>query len=179
MKKGLLLLCLSLQFSCSQKVVSFINDRANFKKYVSYQLVNVKINKRKMAPEATQLLGTIESQIEYQMEGVRSYTPSSVGPDLILRYELVSSTNSNTTTNQSFLGPPTLSTRIIYESVILLELLDNRKLVWQGSFDLTQNSKEDRNHKAIKKAIDLIFTTYPYRAGRSDPDPSLTNMSKK
>ena len=183
MKKGLLLRgplpLLIFLTACTPKVVHYLDEQANYKSFESYELVNVKIGKRKIDPDATELLGTIESRIQYHMQDQRGYATSNVSPDLTLRYELVSNTRADNRANNSIFSAPTVNLRVIYQSVVLLELLKGKKLIWQGSYDLTQTKKEARNQKSINKAIDLIFTTYPYRAGSSNKDTSLTNTKKK
>lgn len=180
MKNGTLLLILFLLASCSPKVITFTNPKARFGNFESYRIVNAKIGKRKLAPQATELLGIIESQIKLEMEQRRNYATSNISPDLILRYELVSNTRTERNNDTSiFALYGANNTNIIYQSVILIELLNNNKLVWQGSFDLNQSRREARNETAVKKAISRIFTTYPYKAGSATPDPSLTIKEKK
>jgi len=179
MKHLLFLLFVSTLISCNPKVVTYTNPKARFQNFSSYQIVNVKIGKRKLPPEATELLGFIESQIKLEMEERRNYAPSNIDPDLVLRYELVSNTRTERNTNNSIFYSPSFSSNVIYESVILIELLNNKRLVWQGSYDLTQSRRETKNENAVKKAIGFIFTTYPYLAGKAVPDPTLTTKKKK
>lgn len=180
MKHVLVILILTALISCNPKVVSYINSKARFQNFSSYQLVNVKIGKRNLPPEATELLGSIESEIKVEMEQRRNYVTSNIDPDLILRYELVSNTRTErSTNNNSVFNTPSFNSNVVYESVILIELLNNKKLVWQGSYDLTQSRRETRNENAVKKAIGLIFTTYPYTAGKAVSDPALTTKKKK
>ncbi len=169
-----------LFLSCSQNVVTYTNSKAKFQNFSSYQIVNVKIGKRKLPAAATELLGTIESQIRIEMEERRNYVSSNVKPDLILRYELASNTRTGSNTrNNALLQGPSFGSNVIYESVILIELLENKRLIWQGSYDLNQSRREARNENTINKAISLIFTTYPYKAGIAEPDLSLTSKKKK
>ena len=180
MKNRLFILIISFLISCSPNVVTFTNPKARFQNFSSYRIVNVKIGKRKLPPEATELLGDIESRIKMEMEERRNYVSSNIDPDLILRYELVSNTRTDqSNTRNSIFFDPSFNTRVVYESVILIELLENKRLVWQGSYDLTQSRREARNENTINKAISLIFTTYPYKAGEARPDPTLTSKKKK
>ncbi len=180
MKNGLLIFTTALLLSCSPKVVTYTNSKARFQNFSSYQMVNVKIGKRKLPAEATELLGIIESRIRMEMEEKRNYVSSNIDPDLILRYELASNTRTERdNTNNSVFYAPSLNSRVIYESVILIELLENKRLIWQGSYDLNQSRREARNETTVNKAISLIFTTYPYKAGEAKPDPSLTSKKKK
>ncbi len=181
MKYRLLLLMFVALTACNPRVITFLNPKATFENFQNYHLVNVKISKRKLPPEASQLLGVLEAHIKYQMETQRGYRPSNSNPDLVLRYELVSSARTDTETNPVAYNqfPMATGNRVVYESVILLELYHNKALVWQGSYDLTHSRKKDRNESTIKKVIDFIFTTYPYRAGNGQPDSSLTVKKKK
>ena len=170
---------------CSPKVVKYINPSAKYETFESYDIVNVKIDKRNLSASSNQLLDVIESQIKNQMEERRRYVASKVAPDLILRYELVSSASSNTnnsnstSNNRSVLNSfPTINTRVISESVVLLELLNKGKLIWQGSYDLNQSKRITKNEDIFRNAINRIFTTYPYKAGQSEPDLSLTEINK-
>ncbi|MEP1095225.1 MAG: DUF4136 domain-containing protein [Cyclobacteriaceae bacterium] len=179
MKHLLLLFLVTILISCNPKVITYTNPKARFQNFSSYQIVNVKIGKRKLPPEATELLGFIESQIKLEMEERRSYALSNIDPDLVLRYELVSNARTDRNNNNSIFYSPSFSSNVIYESVILIELLSNKRLVWQGSYDLTQSKRESKNENAVKKAIGFIFTTYPYMAGKAVPDPTLTTKKKK
>lgn len=157
----------------------FLNPKAQFASFESYSLVNVKINRRQLDPGTTKFLAELESYIKEEMETRRGYQVSNIDPDLILRYELVSNTRNVNNNRQSIYDlRPVINTATVYESVILLELLHKKKLVWQGSYDLTQSRKASRNEKEIKKAIVSIFTTYPYQAGKAAPNPTLTSQKK-
>ena len=117
------LLLIVIFSSCNKRVVSYLNSKSQFENFASYQLVNVKINKRNLSPEATALLGTVESFIKAEMEDRRGYVFSNVNPDLILRYELVSNSRTESTNNtNTFLVAPSFRTSVVYESVILVEL---------------------------------------------------------
>lgn len=177
-----------LSIGCSPKIVGYINPDAAYGSFESYQLVNVKIDKRHLDVNSTQLLGALASQIKYQMEEKRSYLLSNISPDLILRYELVS--NAKTPNNTNTYSNPGMTRRsafnsytnptphITQESVVLLELLSKGKLIWQGSYDLTQNRKKSENEDIFKMAINRIFTTYPYKAGESHAHTTLTELEK-
>jgi hypothetical protein len=180
MKMSLILMSLLLFVSCSSKVITYTNPKAKFSNFSSYQIVNAKIGKRQLPPDATELLGIVESQIKMEMEEKRNYEISNISPDLILRYELVSNTRTESNNDNSIYSVySSANTRIIYQSVILLELMNNNKLIWQGSYNLNQSKREKKNETAVEKAISLIFTTYPYKAGSGSPDTSLTIKNKK
>ncbi len=175
------LLLLFFLFGCNQKIVHFLNQDSNFGAFESYRLVNVKINKSELSAEGTQLLDLIESQINYHMQEVRNYISVKKNPDLILRYELVSNTSAQVNQNNTnyYYQFRSSTVQIVYESIILLELMHNNKLVWQGSYDLRQSNRQEKITRTVKEAIDLIFTTYPYRASSNEADPSLSTIKKK
>ncbi len=168
-----------LLLSCNQKVVSYTNPKANYKSFETYRLVSNKYDNSNLAKESILVYDLIKSNIENEMKR-RNYEKSSVSPHLTLRYELTSSSRVETTTTQSLVFPTfNVNPRTIHESVLLLEMLDeNKKLVWQGSYDMNQERKEKRIKRVIENAIGKIFTTYPYKAGEINPDPSLEEFKK-
>lgn len=162
---------------CSQKIVSYINTSATFDQFQTYRIVSPRLNNQ--ANESALAYKHLVSNIEKAMTK-RDYQKSSIVPDLTLRYELTASTNVETTTTRSPIYPVyRIDSRTIHQAIILLELTDqNKKLVWQGSYDLKQEKNEKKIEKVIEKAIEKIFTTYPYRALEKHPDPTLTNLKK-
>ncbi|WP_462249439.1 DUF4136 domain-containing protein [Ekhidna sp.] len=179
MNKWIILVSLILS-SCSPKIVSYINSKAKFNQFESYRLVSAKADSKNLTPENTLVLDLIKSNIHKEMER-RSYVISNISPDLTLRYDVASSTRVETDNNTvvgPFYTPPT--SRTIYESVLLVEMFDqNKKLVWQGSYDLGQQRKEKKVARAIEKAVGYIFTTYPYRAKSKEVDESLKTLESK
>ena len=179
MFKWLSFVLIVLIASCSQKVVSYTNPKSSYQSFETYRIINPKLD-NKLSSESSIAYEQIKKNISNEMAR-RGYEISSVTPDLILRFELASSTRVQTTTSQSLMYPVyRINSRTIHEGVLLLELLDqNKKLVWQGSYDLNQEKKEKRVIKVIENAVARIFTTYPYRALQKAPDPSLTELKKK
>jgi len=165
---------------CGNRVVSYVNPKSNFKSFATYRVVNPKVDNSRLASESNLVLQTIKSAISEEM-GKRAYEPSAVAPDLTLRCELASAVSVQTNTNQDSFNPFfQITSTTIHEAVLLLELYDmNKKLIWQGSYDLDQERKEKRIKKVINNAVRRIFTSYPYRAKNNYPDPSLTEFKKK
>jgi hypothetical protein len=186
MKRWLFLFTTSLLLSCSPKVISYLDSDADFKNFNSFRIVSVKLDGRKVAPESIKMFDDIKLEIMNQMLD-RSYVQSNISPDLTLRYELSSSTRSTGNTNNNNFNNPigyppsySVTNSTIHESIILLELYDaKKKLIWQGSYDLKNEKKEQKTTKVIKNAIDQIFTTYPYKSGRNTIYQELTNKKKK
>ena len=181
MKKWSLLFII-VTFGCNPKVVSYLNPKAKFGQYETYRIVSAKLESKNVTPENTLILDLIKENIHKQMQ-VRAYERSNISPDLTLRYEIASSTRVENRTSQNnpyYFPQYQINSRTIYESVLLLELLDtNQKLVWQGSYDLRQEKKEKKASRAIEKAVGYIFTTYPYRALSKDIDEALKTFDKK
>lgn len=184
MKKWLFLFSILFSQSCSQKVISYLNANAKFEQFTSFRIVSVKLEGRKVQTESTKIFEDIKTQIIDQMSK-RSYVQSSISPDLTLRYELSSTSrteqNNNNNSFNNVIGYPNynISSRTIYESILLMELYDqNKKLVWQGSYDLKQQKKEQKTSIALKNAIEQIFTTYPYTAGSKEINQELTSTKK-
>lgn len=187
MKKWLILLIIFSFCRCTPKVISYVNTKAKFQSFDSYRIVSVKLEGRKVEPESTKIFDDVKNQIIDQMTQ-RSYAISSIDPDLTLRYELNSATRSeninnniNNPINNPFGYPNNnFNSSAINESILLIELYDSKKkLVWQGSYDLKQERKEEKTSKVLKNAVDKIFTTYPYRSGSNQVYQELTSIKKK
>ena len=180
MKKWLNWIYVAGLFSCSPNIISYQNPDAKYERFETYRIVNLKVDKSQLDKESALVYSTIRKEIEHEMTK-RDYALSDVSPDLILRYELTSSSRVQTTAQQVGFSPYyNVSSRTIHESILLLELIDqNKKLVWQGSYDLQQERKESRLVKVIENAVAKIFTSYPYRALMPEPDQALTSLKKK
>jgi len=179
MNKWISLILLVILSGCSQRIISFNNPKSKYQSFETYRIVNPKL-KNRPSDETTLVYDLIVEKITSEMNK-RDYTKSAVAPDLTFRYELTSSTRVETTTTQSLYFPAIqVNSRTIHEAVLLFELFDqNKKLVWQGSYDLNQERRERRIRKVIENAVGRIFTTYPYRALQKNPDPSLTEYKQK
>jgi len=180
MKKWLLI-SIVIVSSCSPKIVSHVNTKAKFSQFETYRLVTAKSESDVISSANTQVVDLIKDQVKDQMS-IRGYELSNISPDLTLRYEITSNTRvdiNNTQVSPLYPQVP-VNSRTIYESALLLELIDSKnKLVWQGSYDLKQEKKEKRIEQSIKRAVGYIFTTYPYRALSSKQDPALKTFDKK
>ncbi|MEM9895962.1 MAG: DUF4136 domain-containing protein [Bacteroidota bacterium] len=172
--------------ACSQNVVRYVNDRAKFDRYETFLLTSTKVDSKNLSKVNSQILKELKKEIQYQMNR-RDYQESNIGPDLILRYELASTVSGGINRPTNNLSPfysafpiAPLNFRSIFESVLILELFDkNRKLIWQASYDLEHERREERTIKVISKAVERAFTTYPYRAKQRAPDETLYKMEKK
>ena len=178
MSKWFVFIAFASLLSCSQRIITYLNPKANFQSFETYRLVSPKLNNK--TNEATAGVYEMIKENIYAEMSKRDYLESSVTPHLTLRYELASSTRVETTTSQSFYYPAfQVNTRTIHEAVLLFELFDqNEKLVWQGSYDLNQERREKRVRKVIENAVARIFTTSPYKALQRNPEVSLQEFTK-
>lgn len=172
MRNWFLILAL-LTFGCkSSKVVHYLNEDASFEKFNSYYLLNLKSKSR---ASEDNIIPRLEENIQQQM-AERGYELSIEEPDLILRYELVASTETDVNMNRVPFGYfGTVSVRTFNSSILLLEMKSQKsnKLVWHASIDM-QNHQDLRKRKdPLEAAVNRLFTTYPYRAGTSQMDKSL------
>ena len=162
-------------YSCSPKVVSFVNDDSKFDQYGTYLVVNYKVNNAELSKQGLELLNNIEMQLQTQLNR-RGYQAVSSKPDIILRYEFISNNNSRSNVNRNPYDPfVTINTRTFRESILLFELTDRKtkKLIWQASIDLKQQHKPQKKQEELDNAIVALFNTYPYRAVHAKPDPSI------
>ncbi len=169
------LILLGVISACSPKVVQFVNDDSEFGRYSTYIMVNNKVNNAELSKEGLELLNSIETQLQQQLER-RGYQAITTQPDIIFRYEFISNNNSRTNVNNSPYDPfVTINTRTFRESILLLELTDRktRKLIWQASIDLKQQHKPLKKQEELKRAIKVLFNTYPYLALNANPDLSI------
>ncbi|MEO1256509.1 MAG: DUF4136 domain-containing protein [Bacteroidota bacterium] len=165
---------------CSPRIVSYVNPKAAFENFQTYRLVSAKLESKNVSPQNTSIFDLIKQNIHQEMNK-RNYEVSNVSPDLTLRYEITSNTRVEVNNFQDpfLFRPNQINSRTIYESILLLELYDQKKkLVWQGSYDLRQQRKEKKTARAIEKAIGYIFTTYPYKASSSKIVEDLKSIKK-
>ena len=169
-----------ISVSCSPGIVHYLDKKAAYQAFETYDLVNLKIKKNELNENTRRIVDWVESRIAYQMNDQRRYVSVRDDPDLILRYELISNTNSGARPRTGYYSPfPYNPVLTIYELLILLELYHKDKLIWQGSHELARSARKKRDEQAIKNAIDLIFTTYPYRSSSAEADLSLITIKKK
>ncbi|MEO9964329.1 MAG: DUF4136 domain-containing protein [Reichenbachiella sp.] len=172
---SLLIILLLCQTCASPKVIKFLNDELDYSQYKTYRLINYKSDDKSYDEQGLQYFNQIEKVINQNMTD-RGYQ-SADKPDLITRYELVSTTTTANNNNRnydpygynSFNSPSGWNSERRTEGVILIELRDKKrkKLVWQGSLDLKYSKREDPE-TTITELINHIFETYPYQAGSNE-----------
>jgi hypothetical protein len=183
MNKWGLIFIFSYLISCSPRIIQFVNDQARFDQFNDYIIVGLKGQNMQKIVDDDKIIDRIEEAIHSEL-GRRGYAPNKQDPDLIVRYEVISSTKTQDT-NQT-MSPfqytgygPIYNFRTVIESILLVEILDasNQKLVWQASMDLRDHSKTTKRKDVLKAAVERLFDTYLYRAGQKMPDPNLKTNS--
>ncbi len=163
---------------CNPKVIHFLNESAPYSGFNTYQITNVKINNADISPTGQEIIKYIESSIIQEMKR-REYKPQK-DPDLVVRYELISSQQTDVNINNFGLYGPmypyrTISVRTFLESALLIEIINlkTKKAIWHASVDMNNYKREKKMDEIIQKAVISIFNTYPYKAGSGRPDQSL------
>jgi hypothetical protein len=163
--------------SCTPKALSYLNtENANLSSYRTYRLLNTKLERTNLSKEGRAILDILETEINEQMRK-RGYELSNLNPDLLLRYEI--STNIQTNVNQNFnpYGAP-MSTSTFRESVIIVDLMDaeKRKMFWQASYDMEDQSRQLQREQATEAAVHEIFYTYPHMARTDSTNEELADF---
>ncbi|SMD39129.1 protein of unknown function [Reichenbachiella faecimaris] len=165
----ILLLC---QTCATPKVIKFLNDELDYSKYYTYRLIHYKSDDKSYSPEGMAFFGEIEMAISQNM-AAKGYEQADK-PDLIARYEIVSTTVTESNTRNydpygynNYYFPQ--DARKHTEGIILIELRDRKqkKLVWQGSLDLKYKMKKEVQLTMLE-SINIIFESYPYQAGSNE-----------
>lgn len=165
-------------YSCSTgRVIHFTNSEANFSTYSNYKFRNAV--KDSISAEGMQIANAIQNSIKMEMKN-RGYIQGSVGADLQLHYDLISSysdnfnnnpnRNSRFFNNDPFFYNNNWQSTDVYKSVLLIELYDikKKKLVWQASMDLSHARREKRREIMIARAVERIFSTYQKTANQNN-----------
>lgn len=167
MKKWLFL-CLII-FGCSERIIHFTNPNAIFSDYSSFAIANNKSNIYSIKHVNNKTHERIDTYVHREMIN-RNYKTDVKSPDLIARYDLISTQKSRNLNNQPLYTPVPSSRSTVYEEYsLLVELIDRKKsrTVWQASIDLDKFKPEKNNDALISKALQDLFTTYLYKADES------------
>ncbi|PIB35363.1 hypothetical protein BFP72_08125 [Reichenbachiella sp. 5M10] len=162
---------ITLAYGCAPaRVIDFVNEDMDFSDYESYRLINFRTEDKSFDEEGMVFFRQIENEIDLNMK-LKGFEAQHQSPDLIVRYEIMSTVTTETQTNYNYYDPyfyysPPSRTVRYTEGLLLIEFRDRKKqkLVWQASLDLKYSRKESPA-QIVKKTVDRIFTTYPYRAG--------------
>ena len=160
------------------QVVSFYNEKAEFNRYKSYQIVNPTRSKDDFSDEALKTIDIIEATISAEMEK-KKYT-YDYDSDLIVYYRYLVGQEVD------YVAEPAHApyhydpydpyyqprTKEYDEGTFSVELKDARtkKLVWQGSLDLKIKARSKLSREEIiNQTITFIFAKYPFEAGNANP----------
>jgi hypothetical protein len=172
------LILLLLLVSCNPKIVHYINTKARFSAYQSFVILAGKSSSAAELKDSTSLMWRIEDQIKSQLE-LRGYKQNNDNPDLIVRYDVVSNTESRTPMSSFPMGYYSyfnnMNMQTFTQSIIIIEMLDEKttKLVWQSSMDIRDLDVKLKKKDPVNGAIQHLFNTYLYRSSTSKPDPLL------
>ena len=161
MKPVPLILLVLLAIGCSPKALSFfLEEEAKLEQYQTYRLLNTKLERTNLSKDGREIIEIVEYAIKEKMRE-RGYEESNLGPDLILRYEIVTNQYGDGSANSGPFGPP-VSSRTFLESLVIIDLLDaeKRKMFWQSSYDMRQESRDIRQEQAVERAVNEIFYNY-------------------
>ena len=173
---SVLIIFLFVLVGCAPKAMTYFNEEeAKLENYLTYRLLNTKRERTNLSKDGREILDLIESTVRRKMKE-RGYEESNLSPDLILRYEIITNQRSENGTRSGVSGTP-VSSRTFFESLIIIDLLDieKRKMFWQGSFDLRQQSKPLKHEQAVESAINEIYYSYPYMAESFEPSAELSD----
>ena len=164
----LLILESTLWGCATNNTISFINDDMDLRDYNTYRLIQVDTDDENYNMEGMVFFNQIEKTIIDNMD--RRLFKTARNPDIIVRYELVSSQRTQTSTSNYYnpytsYSPSYTTVRHYTEGILLIEFRDRRKkkLVWQGSLDL--HFMKGEPDEVVHDAVNDIFETYPYQAG--------------
>jgi hypothetical protein len=175
MKNRLVIVLLVLS-GCAPKALTYLNEEGvKFQNFQTYRIINTKLDRTNLSKEGREIIDIVEASLREKMKD-RGYEESNLGPDLILRYDISTNRQTESSRNYSPYGAPVTS-RSYLESLIIVDLTDAKreKMFWQGSYDLKQQSKQLKKEQATEDAISEIYYSFPYRAGDAKPDPQLAD----
>lgn len=191
MKNIFFIIALAL-ICCSKpaRVIQFTNENMNFSDYQTYRLINYKSDDKSFSEKGMAVFNAIEAAIDTNM--VRKNYAYADEPDMIVRYEIISTieTQSNSTWNNRndpyfynnyYYDPNRFydNSRKFTEGVLLIEFRDKKKkkLIWQGSQDFKLSKKETPIQTA-QNSVNYIFETYRYTAGSNELIPVESKKKK-
>jgi len=160
------------------QVISFYNEKVDFGRYKSYEIINPTRSKEDFSDEALKTIELIETAIATEMERKKySYGYDS---DLIIYYRYLVGQKVDYVAEPAYsryhydpYDPYYQPRQKVYdEGTFSIELKDSRtkKLVWQGSLDLKIKPRSKLSREEIvNQTITSIFAKYPFEAGNPTP----------
>jgi len=123
----------------------------------------------------------IKYAVGNQMEG-RNYRFSE-NPELLIHYHIIINDRTMLRTDPyGYYGPYWMSSEVTMyeyrEGTLIVDLMDaaTNSLVWRGWVtNFLKNSDPQKMEKSMNDAVNMIFSKYPYRAGKKDESIDLQN----
>jgi len=173
----------------SIEVMSFYSQGADFSDYYTFTVEDPLAKNNDYSVKGAESQQLIINAIASEMEQ-RGYEYVEQRHDLIVSYVIVLDNKIDYDVNRynSFYGRRsiyydsfgnpyfyrynTVSAREYKEGTLIIEIKQRKKkkLVWQGSVDLRINKRSKKSKdQIVEETINLIFTEYPFEAGKDEP----------
>ena len=151
-----------LFISCGPvKVVSYQTPNTDFSQYSSYGILSNENFSANNIKERDKLEGAIINEMDD-----RGFLFAEK-PDLLIDYQIIIGSETRIRNDQqffpyygSFYRFNTVNVDRYNEGILLIEVRQNKKILWQGSLDLKYNSRSKRK-KDVHELIGLIFDEFP------------------
>ena len=150
------------------KVVSYQTPNTNFSDYSSYGILSNENFSANNIKERDKLEGAIINEMDN-----RGFLFAEK-PDLLIDYQII--IGAETRVNNDFQTFPyyggfyrfnTVNVDRYNEGILLIEVRQKKKILWQGSLDLKYNSRSKRK-KDIGELIGVIFNEFPVPVSTSE-----------
>ncbi|WP_109830362.1 DUF4136 domain-containing protein [Reichenbachiella versicolor] len=155
----------------SPRVIHYLNNELSFGEYSTYKLIALETENPNIPIQALVFYNQIEKGIIDNMD--KKGFEVIKRPDLLVRYEFIGSQRTETQSVNAY-NPyssyrPMYYSKFIKEGILIIEFRDwkKKKLVWQGSIDLS--FEDDSPSNLAYDAVQSIMETYPYLAGSDEP----------
>ena len=178
-RKLIVFLLVAILFdSCgSPRIISYFNEGTDFAQYHSYSIAGGEIlAEEELSEEVRMRLNEINGAINDEMTE-RGYFQSEDGDMVVsIRRHLSPKVEYE---QDRYAGRSIYSRRPYYswskkefsEGKLIVEIRERQsdKFLWHGDLDLKINKRSRDKDKIIKESISLIFSEYPFEAGKSTP----------
>ena len=141
------------------KVVSYQTPNTDFSKYSSYGILSNENFSANNFKERDKLEGAIINEMDK-----RGFLFAEK-PDILIDYQIVLGSETRVRSDPQFF--PIYGNFYRFnnvdrynEGILLIEVRQNKKIVWQGSLDLKYNSRSKKK-KDIYDLVGLIFNEFP------------------
>ena len=151
------------------KVVSYQSPNTDFSEYSSYSI----LSNEYFSAENIEERDKLESAIINEMDN-RGFMFAE-RPDLMVAYQIIVGSETRVRNDQQFFPQfggfnrfNTVNVDRFNEGILLVEVRQKKKVLWQGSLDLRYNNR-NKVKKDIPELVALIFREFPL------PDASTEN----